>query len=232
MKRKFFLFIGLIALTATGGFFMCGQPDSAFVTIDLGRPGTHYSYSKPGLGEKLLRVFSRRAYAVTNTFPSGHGDLSVEVTAPDLEKIQANIPSDASDFTIEIPAGKDRRITVYSFHSGTYQAGLTPTPYNSYNYGGHQTLDLQAGDEVTIPVTMRPMTKITNVSGTTGITITAIDFSLGTLSYYRSTNPDGPYVKLSGSSDALSVHGTYYYFVSITISSIEGEKSKPFEFHY
>jgi hypothetical protein len=231
MKRFRILALLILIASVAALVITCNQSDTAFVTIDLNRPGKSYTHYQPGILQKVDALFSKKAYAMGSVvFPSGKGDLTLTVTSTDLRDITVDIPNDASSFTIEVPAGKQRTFTMLSYTTATSDTSVY-TPYNACNFGGHATIDLDAGENVNLIINMIPMTKITSVAG--GY-ITTISFNSGligsySLKYYRSSNPTGPYKNISIPDYGLT-SGTYYYRVSMTgISPVtkEGEPSWP-----
>jgi hypothetical protein len=240
MKRFKILALPMLVAATAALIVTCNKSDTAFVTIDLNRPGKSYTHYQPGILNKIDALFSKKAYASTPQplFPSSHGDLVLEVSATDLNTISASIPNDASSFTIEIPSGNNRKFSVYSYTTAPIidnYSGSSYGPFNGYNFGGHKTLNLSPGESTNILILMLPMTKVITISGTM---LECHQYTAGiTNSYsyriYRADIPEGPYTYINtvGMADYTAVSKkTYYYRVTMTGQApvtAEGEMSWP-----
>lgn len=228
--RKYLIIAVTAAAVSLGAFFAvgCGSSNSAFVTINLNRPGVACFHKQPGIWDKVAGAFEGELWAGSNVSTT-HGTLSIVITGNDINTINASIPTNATTFTIEVPSGLSRNFTLYSYD--------TSFSYNNYNYGGNQIVDLFPGDEKEIIIKMNPMTKVYSLASVTGSIVVSCwqhsDPKVIKYNFYRSTNPSHGFVLIqSTSSNSLSDNNgglglnntiTYYYKFSITTSgNVEG----------
>jgi len=232
MKKKV-IAITITLLVATAGaltLVQCDHSNMARVTIVT----KHYAHSlnKPDTSiiDKILHLFSSKLYAGSE-WTLDKSSLELYINASDIQQIQASIPSPFEEYSIYVPAGQGREITLISYGYST-MLGDTMN-----NYGDRIITNLQPGEEKTINIVMKPMTELEDVSaGSTEISV--IWYEGGTTysipffqSYniYRATDPAGPYQLIHTELNEFTqlhpdmlnlVSGvTYYYKVSISTTS-------------
>ncbi|TAL38504.1 MAG: hypothetical protein EPN93_04650 [Spirochaetes bacterium] len=220
----------------------CSDTNTARVTIVIGDLATAKAET-PSIIDRFLMLFGTRAEAVSAPpWPSTHLDSDIDITltieAPDIETITAHIPTDTSTFTTELPAGAARKLTVVSMTKSSYS---TNPDYE--NFGGMSVIDLSPGDDVTVHITMIPITRIQAAYGIVTAEWDAVT-QTGVTGYdmYISTSIDGPYTFVGHTAGAISTFGsfpvslingtTYYVRIVVTSTNGDGLPSEPFAFVY
>jgi hypothetical protein len=224
----------LIISFLTAGIFNSGcylSDDETRVTIRLQRNdlGMNYYIPEKRMIDRVLEFFSTPSYAFFG-WNSVIGDLTLKVRSSSFNEIIFEIPSDATSYTVVVPAVSNVTFEITSLITEG-ETGDVPQ-----NWGGHTTVSLSPGEQE-ISISMIPMTKITFVSGSTHLTVNWIidNIPAYVTSYnvYRSDTEAGPYgyKGLSGTSsfDDFDVdYGrTYYYRVSTVSTYGEGVMSDP-----
>lgn len=223
----------LIGLSYTPG---CSYSDTAIVTIRLEQVNSAgHLMRQRSILDRLCSLFVSDAYAYSPgpsvAWASGRDSLNIIVTGEGIGTINFSMPPVQSEFTFEVPSGKQRKITVVT-------ANTTDPNYTGINWGGHTVVDLNPGDETNLTITMLPMTKINVIDKPYPSTlapnwnqVSGVAVVLG-YRLYRSTSPDGPF-SLVGSPSAyyyedgsVTTGVTYYYKVSVYTASSEGELSE------
>jgi hypothetical protein len=230
-------FITLLALVPA-----CSDTNTARVTIVIGDLATAKAEA-PSVIDRFLMLFSTRAEAVAAPpWPSTHLDSDIDITltieAPDIDTITAHIPTDTASFTTELPAGSARKITVRTVTKSSY------SPNADYeNYGGLKVIDLSPGDDVTVNITMIPITRVQAAYSTVTAEWDPVT-QTGVTGYdmYISDSIDGPYTFVGHTAGAASGFGsfsislisgpTYYIKIVVTSTNGDGLPSDPFPFVY
>ncbi len=224
--------VGAVLLLLLAIALGCSDSNYARVTIHLGDQDLARAES-PSLIDRVLRLMATRAEAVAG-WQSTYDSLKVVAEGDGLVLAQASIPVEATRFSIEVPAGADRTITVYA-RNDSY----------GINYGGTARVDLAPGDDVSVSIRMLQMVPITGVNGDYGSYVyitwdTANQVGAASVIGYkvhRSTNDDGPY-SLAGETSYPYLYddgtilplsdGTFYFYrVSVVTSLGEGVPSTP-----
>jgi hypothetical protein len=141
-----------------------------------------------------------------------------------MDSIQADIPQYSTSFTIEVPAGDQRTLTVIAYDGA------------QRNTGGHATVDLVPGDEKIVQIQMLPIP--TNIFPPYGSGSLAWDdavipgFTLVKYVIYESTTLNGDYIKsgetVSYECSSCGIAGNYYKVSAVYNIHGEGEQSDPF----
>lgn len=240
MRKSNVLMLLVISLLiiAISQMSRCSHEDSAFVTIHLQRADlSENSGVQSGLLDRLFTFFISPTYAVTwtptspSSWLSGRDTMTVKVTGEGMGDLEMSIPPLQTQATIQIPAGKQRTITVFT--------SSTNASYNGVNWGGHSTVDLNAGEEVNVIINMLPRTKITaietpgdSILGVLWNPVSGVSVTKGYY-LYKSTLAEGPYTKITVSGISTFFYedhsGTagikYYYKISVYTDTSEGEQS-------
>lgn len=209
----FFMTIMIAALNT------CSTQDMATVKICIkGKDGLYGTNNKNYI-EKLFLLWVQNAYAMA--WPSSYDELALTVSGPGMDTIVAAIPPAESTYTLEVPAGSERLFRVIATNT-------TIAPYK--NWGGHTISTLNPNEDVSLNISMIPMTKINSAGGSTQLTVVwestsyAVSYNL-----YKALNPDGPYTMIQNTlntfyDDFDVVFGTtYFYRVSVITAAGEGE---------
>ncbi|TAL38505.1 MAG: hypothetical protein EPN93_04655 [Spirochaetes bacterium] len=231
MKYRWMLCILVMTTLALG----CSSSDMARVTIVIGDYTTAKAEA-PSIIDRVLMLFGTRAEAMSTNWPDAHGDILLKIEGDGLETIETLFPAGTDSFSTEVPAGTQRRITVKSTITGT----------GYLNYGGSETIDLNPGDDVTLPIRMIPIVEIFATSGGMNILLNwdnANTLSLGAFvsgyNLYRSDSPEGGYSFLgyfpnstnaqtsTSNTPPLILPVSYYYRVTVVSSEGEGLPSEP-----
>jgi hypothetical protein len=207
----------------------CSHDDTAIVTIQIANYDKISSnYMNPFL-QRLFSFFITEAYAVSSNWTKNYQSIILVVEGEGMETITQSIPATSSSFSTEVPAGNQRKFTVYCSDS-TF--GKT--------WGGHAIADLDPNSEKTLSVTMFPMTKITSTTAGTSSVIINFDpvnsnytgYVNGIKGYYlyRASTAGGSYQKVQtllstaySATDSGLAKGTYYYKMSVYTNDGEGE---------
>ncbi len=127
---------------------------------------------------------------------------------------------------MEVPAGPDRRITVYG-----------STTDHGKEWGGHAELTLNPGEVKDVNVNMVPWTNLTSVGGSADVQIfwemTGAIYNVQGYRLYRAESVAGPYEMIKEipnpetgfASDNPSRGKTYYYKITVYTTNAEGEFS-------
>jgi len=219
----------LIILAVAALAIGCSDSNMARVTIVIG----DHSIAKaeaPSLIDRVLSLFSTRVEAAM--WPSAHGALTLIISTGGAQILSAPIPTGATSFSAEVPAGNNLELTVISIADDGYGGLYT-------NYGASATIDLAPGDDTTVVLTMLQMTKIIYIDGNYGSSVelswdSAENQGSATIegyNIYRSTDLNGTY-SLVGSkegqyntthSDYLDLVNGSAYFYKISIQTTIGE---------
>lgn len=205
-------------------FQRCASYDTTRVTINFGSHQTGHIAPPETLIDKFLNIFISKVYAKGSPWDPNHTSVIITVTGPEIEPIQFNVPPSAASYSMILPAGDSRRITVIAY-DGTER-----------NTGGHVTLNLKGGEEVNATIRMLPIP--TNIhawsppdelawdypSALPGITV--IRYNI-----YESSTFDGDYnftdySTINQWSGALS--GRYYKITAVYDIYGEGEPSNTY----
>jgi len=181
-----------IAITTTRCY---DDKDEARVTIhlernDLAAMGIQPQPEKHFI-DRVLEFFSTRAEA-GGWQDIRTNDLTLTVSSPSFEDKIFTLPAGTTTYSISIPSSNDVTITV----THEYWETFSGTPAYQKNWGGEITIDLGPGD-TEVPIQMKPMTWITDVTVATGLLVTwyssSIHSSVTSYNLYRSLSINGPY---------------------------------------
>ncbi len=222
----------LIVIVMLTGLAACSHDDSTLVTIhidDFNNPEVGYTY--PFI-RRIFSFFVSQAYGAG--WASDYQSVALAVEGEGMGTMNQTISGKISTFSILVPAGRQRKITVY----------LSDTTYGRV-WGGHVTSDMVPGAELDLSITMFPMTAITSInSPQTGLINVYWNEIYSNYTYskvikgynvYRSPAPDGVYDKIGQvaptfvagtntySDNSLKSGATYYYRISTYTDDGEGE---------
>ncbi|MBP7582765.1 MAG: hypothetical protein KBA61_01945 [Spirochaetes bacterium] len=241
MKRRILAITIAVLMMAPLFISGCARDDVAIVRIQLENMPRSTAANSNSVFERVFRLLVPSAYAQWD-YPNT--DLQVILTAPDLEDVVFNMPyAMDSAVTIEVPAGPQRKITVYGFQD--FGEGMDKT------WGGHAEVDLNPGDVRDVQINMLPIVYVSayfdqNVSRVkvnwSSITENPESTLYGVIGYrvYRSdVGTEGPLKPIGNSvginsfeyiddnSGGFVPGDACYYTVSVYTSILEGELSDP-----
>jgi len=221
MRRRIvpILIAALFITGSTFGFLQCSHDNMARVTIELQSVEEAQYQQNATFMDRLLSIFSSRAYAQAVYYNDIYNRVAIEVSGPDISAITVDLPPTAQSHTLEVPAGNTRTISIYAYD------GDIP------KRGGIVTTALDPGDNGKINIPMIPIPQISEAyqfdyqlirvyPELVQLEITQI---LG-YNLYRSRTPDGEFkfrtsVQLDSQNywidDSVFEVGNYYYRVSI-----------------
>jgi len=232
MKTSVIMISVMLIMTAvTAG---CSRDDMALVRVRLENIPVGVSSNGNSMMNRFLAFLAPAAYAAAPSWSLPPQVVRVVISAPDLRDTVFDLPPTESVFTLEVPAGPARRITVYGIET-SYGFGK--------EWGGHATFDLQPGDEKDAVITMLPMTRITSLSedGPIYINWDVLQNNYNGLvagyKIYRSQKPDSNFENVATVPDYTIWYGTddtpfnqctlYYFKIAVYSNSLEGEMSDP-----
>ncbi len=201
----------------------CARDDVAIVRIQI-QNLPQGAMRGNSLMDRLLGLIIPHAHA-SSGWASDRESLEIRLSAPDLVDVITPIPLSTTELAMEIPAGADRKISVFSYTS------LNAVPKN---WGGHAIVSVNPGDETTVTINMLPMTNISNVMYSAEIMIswetTGIVPNYGTIGYrvYRAEVAEGPYAMIAQTAsspymDTPVAGKRFYYKIAVYTATSEGE---------
>jgi len=160
MKRNFSTPVLLIIITACLLAGSCSHDGGiSYVTIDLGLEEN----TTTSIMQKIRDLFVTRLYAQP---PVNLTEITVNVSAPDMDVVAGTFPASTTSISIEVPSGSQRTFEV-----------LAQTP--SATLRGTTTMNIAPG-EVTVPVTMDVYSTKIIIPDRQNVRIVQIDDMTGT----------------------------------------------------
>ncbi len=215
MKRHTSLLVLTLLFTA---LISCSYENTATVTIDT---GIRQQAQRSWIDHLLAWIsFSRPVKADTPPDELYVDKISVTISASDMETITQSIPRDTGRITLEVPAGSQR----------TFEVVGNNTYYSAERfYGGITTLDLTAGQQVTLDIAMGKLFFINDGSyyySSTNSTITitpnsSYNYNPTAFKIYKDVNDTSilEYV-VTGFSTQVDQYGDYSYTIeNITLEN-------------
>jgi len=215
---SFIIFSMLGAVQMTG----CSHDDTALVTINMSGRVLESRVIQKTVLDKIFGFFVSDVCAGASSHVWERDAMKLIITGDGMGDINADIPPSQLTYSIEVPAGENRLITVIA------------TKSNVKNSGGSITVNLTAGEEKQISLKMKPI--IQNFNASNGSTISMFWNAILDVSgykIYRSVSANGVYeliktindYTIDFSSDTPSPAGTYYYKIKIYDADGDGEFS-------
>ena len=205
----------------------CNQENMSKVTINFGEIPLAKAEQQPGFLERLYAFFLPSAHA---EWAANYNLINLTITGDGMEDISVNVPPGSTSITVEVPMGEGRLFTIFAYQGA------------AKNWGGHVLANTN-DSEVSVSMNVYPIVTGLYVYDNDGAPGVEWNRVLGVSGYhiYRSTSILGPYTLVhdyvgDGEGEPVPLHwrnntypgrGTYYYYVSVYYSKVEGEPCDP-----
>lgn len=208
----------LVVIAGALTLVQCDHSNMARVTIHI--QNDLYAQKSESFIDKIFNIFSTPAYAGSSVaWDTAHTSVVITITGSDITDISATIPAYSTSYSMYVPAGNQRVVTIIGY-DGTER-----------NNGGHTVVDLQPGDNKSVTINVLPIP--TNLDSPYGTGSLAWDWTSAVTGFshyviYSSSNPNGPFSKVTefATNEWSSAISGKYYRVSAVFSSYgEGEPS-------
>ena len=187
MKRTGIAAFLVILALATGLtlFNRCSGGEMATVTIYFEpREITVKNAHRPFL-TRLTELFITRLHAKGNPWSPSYTSVTITATGPGMSSIEASVPPYTTSYTLEIPSGPARIITITAYDDNVRMAG-----------GSHVT-DLAPSEERAITIRLLPIP--INLYSFDSSIYWDYDTSAEKYIIYQSSTENGTYVKVAES---------------------------------